>query len=255
LKSQQTHGGFAGVPEAVWDFQIGDYPVCEKWLKDRRGRRLSKDVLRGRPVDRGGVSMTGEGPTIVTPRLVLRPWRESDLALFAALNADPKVMEHMFAMLGREESDRLAERINQRIAERGFGLWAVEAPGVAGFVGFVGLSVPAFEAHFTPCVEVGWRLAAEYWGRGYATEAARAAVDFGFRGLGLEEIVSFTTPVNVRSWRVMERLGMKRSPADDFDHPAVARGHPLSRHVLYRLRRDAWRATHRQEVGTTDKHR
>lgn len=117
--------------------------------------------------------------------------------------------------------------------EHGFGLWAVEIPGVATFAGFVGLSVPRFEAHFTPCVEIGWRLAAPYWGRGYATEGARAALEFGFDHLHLDQIVSFTVPDNVRSRRVMEKIGMTHDPADDFDHPNLPEGHRLRRHVLY----------------------
>ncbi len=116
----------------------------------------------------------------------------------------------------------------------GFGKWAVEIPGVTSFAGFTGLSVPAFEASFTPCVEVAWRLAREHWGRGYATEAARAAIEFGFKQAGLDEIVAFTVPANTRSVRVMEKLGMKFS--GEFDHPAIADGHPLRRHVLYRVR-------------------
>jgi RimJ/RimL family protein N-acetyltransferase len=174
---------------------------------------------------------------LTTPRgLLLRPWRDEDLPAFAALNADPRVMEFMPKALSRDESDARADRIRRHWAERGFGLWAVEVPGVAPFIGFVGLSVPPFEAAFTPCVEIGWRLAFAHWGRGYATEAANAALEDGFGRLGLTEIVSFTVPANVRSRRVMERLGMTRSPADDFDHPLLPEGHPLRRHVLYRIR-------------------
>jgi RimJ/RimL family protein N-acetyltransferase len=173
-------------------------------------------------------------PTLVTPRLRLRPWRDEDLPAFAAINADPRVMEFFPRPLDRAASDALAARIRDHFARRGFGLWAVEVPGAAGFIGFVGLSVPTFEAHFTPCVEIGWRLACPHWGRGYATEAARACLDFGFGPLGLGEIVSFTVPANRRSRGVMERIGMTRSPADDFDHPALPEGHPLRRHVLYR---------------------
>jgi RimJ/RimL family protein N-acetyltransferase len=181
--------------------------------------------------------------TLRTPRgLILRQWREEDLPAFAEMNADGRVMEFMPTALSRDESDRLAGRIERSFAERGFGLRAVEVPGVAPFIGFVGLSVPAFEAPFTPCVEVGWRLAAGYWGRGYATEAAAAALDDGFTRLALEEIVSFTTPANVRSRRVMERLGMMRSLAEDFDHPHLREGHALRRHVLYRIRRSNWRS-------------
>jgi ribosomal-protein-alanine N-acetyltransferase len=179
--------------------------------------------------------MARAGPELRTERLLLRRWRDSDRAAFAALNADPRVMEHMPRLLARAESDALAERIQAHFAEHGFGLWAVEVPEVAAFAGFVGLSVPAFEAHFTPCVEIGWRLAAEHQGRGYAGEAARAALAFGFDRLGLREIVAFTVPANTRSWRLMEKLGMRRDPADDFDHPLLPEGHPLRRHVLYRL--------------------
>jgi RimJ/RimL family protein N-acetyltransferase len=179
-------------------------------------------------------------PELRTPRLLLRAWRASDLAPFAALNADPRVMEHFPSRLARHESDLLAERIGEHFAHHGFGLWAVEAPGVAAFLGFVGLSVPRFEAAFTPCVEIGWRLAREHWGEGYAPEAARAALRFGFEKIGLEEIVSFTVPANAKSRRVMEKIGMRRDPADDFDHPSLPGGHPMQRHVLYRLRRQDW---------------
>ncbi|HEV3167313.1 MAG TPA: GNAT family N-acetyltransferase [Isosphaeraceae bacterium] len=174
---------------------------------------------------------------LTTPRLHLRLWRDEDLTAFAAMNADPRVMEFFPKVLDRADSDAVAARIRNHLAHRGFGLWAVEIPGVADFIGFVGLAVPGFEAHFTPCVEVGWRLAHDYWGRGYASEAARAALDFGFRQLALPEIVSFTAAVNWRSRRVMERIGMQRAPADDFEHPAVPEGHTLRLHVLYRVMR------------------
>lgn len=181
-------------------------------------------------------------PTLRTPRLLLRPWRDDDLAPFAALNADPRVMEHFPATLTRERSDAVAARIREKFDRQGFGFWAVEAPGVAPFVGFVGLSVPGFTAHFTPCVEIGWRLAFEHWNHGYATEAARAALKFGFGTLGLPEIVAFTVPANRRSRAVMERIGMSRDPAGDFEHPDVPEGHPIRPHVLYRLRDSAFRA-------------
>jgi RimJ/RimL family protein N-acetyltransferase len=177
-------------------------------------------------------------PTLRTARLRLRGWRDEDRAPFAAMNADPLVMEHFPAPLSRAESDALAERIERGFAEHGFGLWAVEIAGGADFAGFVGLSVPSFEAHFTPAVEVGWRLARDAWGRGYATEAAREALRFGFAEAGLAEIVSFTAPANARSIAVMERLGMRHDGADDFDHPRLPPGDRLRRHVLYRLRRD-----------------
>lgn len=165
---------------------------------------------------------------------MLREWVPDDLAPFAALNADLRVMEHYPSPLTRAHSDAFVlERIIPQFAERGFGLWAVEVPDVARFVGYVGLDVPSFEADFTPCVEIGWRLAFPYWGHGYATEAARLAIAFGFEQAGLDEIVSFTAPVNRRSIAVMERLGM--SYVGEFDHPRLPAGHRLRRHVLYRL--------------------
>ena len=176
-------------------------------------------------------------PELTTERLRLRRWRPEDLEPFAAINADPLVAEHFPSLLSRHESDALAARIEAHFAEHGFAQWAVEIPGEAPFAGFIGLSVPRFEAHFTPCVEIGWRLAASCWGRGYATEGAHAALAFGFEALGLEEIVSFTVPANVRSRRVMEKLGMRRDPADDFEHPLLPPGHRLRQHVLYRLAR------------------
>jgi RimJ/RimL family protein N-acetyltransferase len=177
--------------------------------------------------------------SLKTPRLILRQWRDADLAPFAALNASPAVMRFMSRALDREASDALARRIHAQIDETGYGLFAVEAPGVAPFIGFTGLSVPPFEAHFTPCIEIGWRLARAFWGFGYATEAATAVLAFAFDTLRLPEIVSFTTAGNQRSRAVMERLGMTRDPADDFDHPALPEDHPLRPHVLYRSKQAA----------------
>jgi RimJ/RimL family protein N-acetyltransferase len=171
-----------------------------------------------------------------TPRLLLRRWRDDDLAPFAALNADPVVMEHFPAPLDRAQSDALVTHIESGFDRDGFGLWAVEGaeePLAGRLLGFVGLMV-AEGFRFSPTVEVGWRLARTAWGRGYATEAAVAAIDSG-RGLGVGEVVSFTAQVNARSQRVMQRLGMVRDPADDFDHPRLAEDSPLRRHVLYRL--------------------
>src|SRR5689334_19715231 len=165
-------------------------------------------------------------------RVCLRRWRDEDRAAFAAMNADARVMEFFRSCLSRAESDVMVDHIERHFSKHGFGLWALEVPDVAPFIGFTGLSVPGFSAHFTPCVEVGWRLAFEHWGRGYATEAARAAVDFGFATLALDEIVSFTVPANVRSRAVMERLGMTRDPAGDFEHPNIPPGHPIRPHVL-----------------------
>jgi RimJ/RimL family protein N-acetyltransferase len=170
-------------------------------------------------------------------RLVLRRWREGDLEPFAAMNADARVMQFMPARLTREESDALVERIELHFRERGFGLFAAELHESGAFIGYIGLAVPRFGAKFTPCVEIGWRLGAEYWGRGLATEGARAVLKYAFETLGLKEIVSFTVPANTASRRVMEKIGMRHHPADDFDHPGLPEGHPLRRHVLYRLRR------------------
>lgn len=172
-----------------------------------------------------------------TERLRLRRWLPADLEPFANLNADPRVVEFLPTVLSREQSDAFVARAEAHFDECGFGLWAVETLDGAEFAGFVGLSTPRFEAHFQPSVEIGWRFAAKHWGLGYATEGARAALSFGFDVLRLEGIVSFTVPANTRSRRVMEKIGMTRDPADDFDHPLLADGHPLRRHVLYRIAR------------------
>jgi RimJ/RimL family protein N-acetyltransferase len=179
---------------------------------------------------------------LVTPRLRLRQWRAADLDPFAALNADPRVMEHFPAPLTRAESTVAIERIQAHFASEGFGLWAVEVIDQARFIGFTGLARPRFTAHFTPCIEIGWRLAAAAWGHGYATEAATAVVRLAFTHLALTELVSFTVPANQRSRRVMEKLGMRHTPADDFEHPALPVGHPLRRHVLYRLSQADWQS-------------
>jgi ribosomal-protein-alanine N-acetyltransferase len=146
-------------------------------------------------------------------------------------------MEHFESALTRAESDAMVDRIEAAFDEHGYGLWAVELLGGGALAGFIGLSIPSFEAHFTPAVEVGWRLGREHWGHGYATEGARAALRYGFDEAGLDEIVSFTVPANARSRHVMERIGMTHDPADDFDHPRFPEGHRLRRHVLYRLAR------------------
>lgn len=182
-------------------------------------------------------------PTLRTERLLLRPWRHADRAPYAALNADPVVMEHFPSVLTRTQSDAHAASTAAALEVRGWGLWAVEVPGVADFIGFIGLNEPAWEAHFTPAVEVGWRLAREHWGRGYATEGAAECLRFAFEELGLGEVVSFTVVANARSRRVMEKLSMRHDPVEDFDHPNVAEGSPMRRHVLYRLTADRWRAS------------
>ena len=171
------------------------------------------------------------------PRVLLRSWRADDLDPFAALNADPAVTEFLAGPRSREASAEMIARLQAGIDERGWGLWAVDVGGRC--IGFTGITYPRFESHFTPCVEIGWRLAREAWGHGYATEAARVALAFSFAVLHLAEIVSFTAVGNERSRRVMERIGMNHDPADDFDHPQLP-GHPLQRHVLYRLVRKDW---------------
>ena len=173
---------------------------------------------------------------LATPRLVLRPWREEDFEPFAALNADPDVMRHFPAPATRERTRELMDRARTFWEERGWGTWAVERPGTDPFIGFIGLAVPAFEAPFTPCVEIAWRLAKAHWGQGLAPEGARAVLDHAFGPLGLEEVVAFTAVGNAPSRRVMEKLGMTRDPAEDFNHPAVAPDHPLAACVLYRIR-------------------
>jgi RimJ/RimL family protein N-acetyltransferase len=166
----------------------------------------------------------------------------NDLPAVARMNRDARVMEFMPSVLVSSISDGMVERWQSTIDSEGFGFWAVEAPGIADFIGFVGLARPDFAAAFMPCVEIGWRLDHAYWGQGYATEAARLAMSFGFDQLGLTEIVSFTVAINERSRRVMQRLGMQHYSAEDFDHPALPVGDRLSRHVLYRMSRDRWRA-------------
>ncbi len=163
----------------------------------------------------------------------LRQWQDSDMAPFATMNADPEVMRCFPSPLTQEQSDALAERQRKLIDHRGWGLWAVDVDGA--FAGFTGLAVPGFEAPFTPCVEIGWRLGREYWGRGVAYEAAQQALHHAFTTLRLPEVVSFTAQVNERSRRLMERLGMDHDPNEDFLHPKLPEGHELSPHVLYRM--------------------
>jgi RimJ/RimL family protein N-acetyltransferase len=166
--------------------------------------------------------------------LILRQWRDSDLGPFAAMNADPEVMRHFPAALTRAQSESDLNVHRRAIDECGWGLWAVEVDGQ--FAGYTGLSVPRFTAHFTPCTEIGWRFRREYWGRSLAYRAACEALAYGFDKLKLPEIVSFTTPANRRSQKLMERLGFAHDPREDFDHPSLPDGHALRRHVLYRKR-------------------
>jgi RimJ/RimL family protein N-acetyltransferase len=174
---------------------------------------------------------------ITTTRLLLRHWRPEDRAAFAAINADPIAMEFLPQPLAGRDSGALADRIERHFDEHGFGFWAVEAPGTAAFIGMVGLAWVSFPAPFAPAVEIGWRVSPKFWGRGYATEAASAALAYGFDTLRLDEIVAFTTVTNVRSRAVMERIGMTRDTSQDFEHPMLPPEHPLRPHVLYRIKK------------------
>jgi RimJ/RimL family protein N-acetyltransferase len=224
----------SGVPQVV----DGNMPVrsMETGLEDASDGRFAtarRSVKEDNPANRGSLGLHEqsvyctqmEEPTIITPRLRLRDWLDADFEPFAAFNADPLVMEFFVQPLDRAQSDSFALRAREKLVERSFGLWAVKAPGIAPF--YVGLAEPGFQAPFTPCVEIGWRLAREYWGRGFATEAAVAVVDYAFDARGLDEVVSFTARGNQRSRQVMERLGMRRQGREDFDHPNVPEGHPL----------------------------
>ena len=184
----------------------------------------------------------GAALPIETERLVLRNWRDEDLDPFAALNADPRVMEFFSGVLDRARSDALAARERSRIAERGYGLYAAEVKETGRFIGFIGLADVTFTAAFAPAVEVGWRLSRQAWGSGFATEGARAVADDAFTRLGLASLVSFTAEWNFRSRRVMEKIGMVRDKDSDFLHPSLPPGHKLAPHVLYRLDRGTWEA-------------
>jgi RimJ/RimL family protein N-acetyltransferase len=176
---------------------------------------------------------------LLTPRLRLRRWLDRDLEPFAAMNACSEVMKNFPKKLTSQESSSFVEHMKREFEDANLGLWAVDHLVSEQFIGFVGLHKPTFDAHFTPCVEVGWRLARKFWGFGYATEAAQAAMSDGYDRLGLAEIISMTSVFNIESMRVMERLGMKRNPDDDFLHPRIPAGARLGRHVLYRLKAEA----------------
>ncbi|MBI2743595.1 MAG: GNAT family N-acetyltransferase [Chlamydiales bacterium] len=178
--------------------------------------------------------------TIETQRLILREWKPEDLIPFAEINQDPKVMECLLKPLTLEESAAMMERMQNHFKEHGFGPFACVVKETDELIGFVGLYVPNFEAHFTPCVEIGWRLSSKAWGKGYATEAARAVLKAAFGEYGLREVVSFTVPKNLRSIAVMEKIGMKRDMKGDFLHPKIPAGHPLHQHILYRITRDEY---------------
>ena len=189
------------------------------------------------PATRPATEPATRPATITTERLLLRAWRDGDRTPWAELCADPEVMRHFPLMPTREQSDAMVDRIDTHFAAHGYGLWAVERRSERDFIGFVGCHQLTYDAHFTPAVEVGWRLARHAWGRGYAPEAARAAIDHVFAITELDSIVSVTVPANTPSRRVMEKLGMTRDADGDFLHPKVEDGHPLQPHVLYRLRR------------------
>ncbi len=187
--------------------------------------------------------------SLTTPRLLLRPWRDDDVEPFAAMFDDPAVMEFLMPVADRAAIEAIVGRVRAHFDRHGFGWWAAELKETGAFIGFIGLSHIPFEAHFTPAVEIGWRLASAYWGQGYATEGARAALAAAFTQLS-PEIVAITVPANARSRRLMERIGMTHDPADDFDHPRLAEGHPLRRHVLYRIARAQWQQAESQHRST-----
>lgn len=183
-----------------------------------------------------------DGMILRTERLIMRPFNADDREAFATINADQQVMEHYPSPLTRAESDALMDRINASFRERGFGVWALELGSSKALLGYTGLAVPTWENHLTPCVEIGWRLGREHWGNGYASEAARAALEVAFTDLGLAEVLSFTSLPNHRSARVMQRIGMRRDEASDFAHPNLPAEHPLSRHIVYRVSASEWEA-------------
>ncbi len=179
--------------------------------------------------------------TLKTDRLILRPWQASDYAAFWAMGQDAEVMEYLLPFADRAASDASAGRLKVHIETHGFGFWALEEKDGAAFIGFTGLLHVDADKPFAPAIEIGWRLARPYWGTGYASEAARASLTHGFETLHLDEIVALTVPANTRSQAVMQRIGMTRDPADDFDNAAVPDGSPLKRHVLYRIPRHGFR--------------
>jgi 3-dehydroquinate dehydratase/shikimate dehydrogenase len=176
---------------------------------------------------------------IRTKRLILRPWQEKDLEPFAKMNADPRVMEYFPSVKTFAETADEYRRILDHFSKHGWGLWAVSL-NETDFIGYIGLRFDNFPAPFTPAFEVGWRLAFDYWGKGYATEGALASLNYGFKTLHLNEIISFTSVLNTRSQRIMKKIGMHHDLADDFDNPKLPNGHPLQKHTLYRITRDKW---------------
>lgn len=204
-------------------FIVGHEPIATQRRLDLRGSRLWDD-------------WEAELENLETERLRLRLWRDEDLEPFAAMNSDKRVMEYFPALYDRAKSDAGAKTIRDRFGRDGYGLFAVEIKGGPSFAGFIGFSPVELDVSFTPAVEIGWRVAFSCWGKGYATEGARACLAFGRDHLGFDEVVSFTAVENQRSRAVMDRVGMTHNDADDFDHPQIQRGHRLRRHVLYRKR-------------------
>ncbi|MDY7566572.1 GNAT family N-acetyltransferase [Pseudomonas sp. RTC3] len=176
-------------------------------------------------------------------RLLMRQWRDDDLPAFAAMCADPQVMRYFPTPMSRLESAAQIGRMRGHFAELGFGLWALVRQDTGAFIGFTGLEVVSFDAHFTPAVEISWRLAREHWGLGFAIEAAWTALRCGFERLDLDQIVSFTAQNNLASQKVMQAIGMQHDLSDDFEHPKLADGDLLKPHVLYRITRQQWLQT------------
>ncbi len=181
--------------------------------------------------------MAQKNIVIETDRLILRKWQEEDFLPFYNINSCPNVCEFLKGILSREESDALAGRIITQMQQNSFGLYAVDLKDSGEFIGFTGLNIPSFEAHFMPAIEIGWRLAYKHWGKGYATEGAKAVIDYAFNEIGLKKIVSFTAVSNLRSRNVMQKIGMSCDKKDDFHHPLLSADHPLSKHVLYRIKK------------------
>ena len=174
-----------------------------------------------------------------TKRLIIRQWKKKDVSDFAEMSRDPLVMEYFPELLSEQQSAEVADKIQALIQQRGWGFWAVELPEQARFIGFAGLHIPKDSLPCSPCVEIGWRLASSYWNKGYATEAANAALRYAFSTLQLDEVVSFTSLKNIRSQSVMQKIGMQNS-GRNFHHPDIDIEHPLSEHVLYTITKDDW---------------
>ena len=188
-------------------------------------------------------------PILKTKRLLLRHWKKEDLSAFAKMNSDPKVMEFFSTLLTKEESDHLAQRIEKELNEKEFGMWAVEQPNIASFIGFIGLHCPDFTAHFTPCIEIGWRLDRNYWGHGYALEGAQEVLKYGFADLKLKEIVAFAPHIHKRSIRVMQKLNMKSDPNENFIHPKTSKESNLNPFVLYRITKTEYDVSNIKGIG------